>query len=146
MTVRRIGASDAAAMASLHAQCFDRPWSALDMAVHAGRDLCLGIKEPLASFAILRLSDVDAEVLTIATGPAQRGNGLAGLVLVKAEESCRTKGLRDIFLEVAEDNAPARALYKRLGYEPIGRRPAYYKRSRGRIAAITYRRILIDQS
>ncbi|MEL7232650.1 MAG: GNAT family N-acetyltransferase, partial [Pseudomonadota bacterium] len=75
-----------------------------------------------------------------------RGQGLAGRVLKHAEVSCRAKGLCDIFLEVAEDNHAARALYIRLGYEPIGRRPAYYKTKSGRIAAITYRRVLDETS
>ena len=144
--VRPLRASDALAMAKIHTASFDRPWPALDMALHIKRDLCLGLGDPLKSFAILRLSDVDAEVLTIATRPMQRGKGLAGRVLKHAEANCRAKGLRDIFLEVAEDNHAARALYMRLGYEPIGRRPAYYRRESGRVAAITYRQVLDETS
>ena len=146
MIVRSLRATDAAAMAEIHAASFDRPWAALDMAVHIERDLCLGLGDPPKSFAILRLSDVDAEVLTVATDPHQRGKGLAGRVLVQAADICRSKSLRDIFLEVAEDNHAARALYTRLGYEPIGRRPAYYRRESGRVAAITYRRVLDETS
>ena len=36
-----------------------------------------------------------------------------------------------LFLEVAEDNAAARALYDRAGFRPIGRRKAYYARPDG---------------
>ena len=31
-----------------------------------------------------------------------------------------------MFLEVSEANAPARALYRRLGFAEVGRRPRYY--------------------
>jgi ribosomal-protein-alanine N-acetyltransferase len=142
MTPRLLSAQDAEAMARIHAACFDKPWPALDMAVHVARDLCLGLGKPLSSFAILRRSDIDAEILTVSTDPKARGQGLAGQVLTAAEEHCRAAGLRNIFLEVAEDNVSARTLYKRLGFVPIGRRPGYYARSEGRVAAITYSRDL----
>lgn len=138
MSVRPLTARDAEAMARIHAASFDKPWPALDMAVHVGRDLCLGTGEPLASFAIIRRSDVDAEVLTIATDPQRRGQGLANAVLKAAAEILAGEALHSLFLEVAEDNASARALYTRLGFQPIGRRPAYYARPQGRMAAITY--------
>jgi ribosomal-protein-alanine N-acetyltransferase len=129
-------------MADIHAESFDKSWPALDMAVHVARDLCLGTGEPLASFAVIRRSDVDAEVLTVATRPDARGRGLAGEVLQAVADRLREDGLRDLFLEVAEDNAPARALYARLGFQPIGRRPGYYTRPGGRMAAITYSLVL----
>lgn len=138
MTPRVLRAPDAQAMARVHALCFDKPWPTLDMTVHVWRDLCLGIGDPLSSFAILRSSDIDAEILTVATDPAARGRGLAGDVLRVAIDRYRRAGLRHIFLEVAEDNDSARTLYKRLGFTPIGRRPAYYTRPEGRIAAITF--------
>jgi len=43
-----------------------------------------------------------------------------------------------MFLEVAEDNEAAIHLYRSLGFQPIGRRPAYYRRADGRVAAITF--------
>lgn len=138
MMVRVLTAQDAEAMAAIHSTCFDRPWPALDMTVHVARDLCLGIGDPLASFTILRRSDIDAEILTVATDPAARGQGLAGQVLKAAEAQYRVAGLRHIFLEVAEDNTSAQTLYKRLGFVPMGRRPGYYARADGRVAAITY--------
>lgn len=138
MIVRRLTPRYAKDMAAIHGLCFEAPWPALDMAVHVERDLCLGVGDPLRSFAILRRSDVDAEILTIATHPDERGQGFAGLVLAHAHRALQKEGLRDVFLEVAEDNDSAMALYRRLGYRPIGRRPAYYRREGGRVAAISY--------
>jgi ribosomal-protein-alanine N-acetyltransferase len=115
MIARVLTAQDAEAMAAIHATCFDRPWPALDMAVHVTRDLCLGVGEPLTSFTILRRSDIDAEILTVATDPAARGQGLAGQVLKAAAAQYRVAGLRHIFLEVAEDNTPAQALWTSRG-------------------------------
>jgi ribosomal-protein-alanine N-acetyltransferase len=51
------------------------------------------------------------------------------------------RGARRIYLEVAEDNAAARALYAAEGFEPIGRRRGYYARREGpAVDAITMRR------
>ena len=38
----------------------------------------------------------------------------------------RARGASEAFLEVAEDNRAARALYARGGWAPVGRRPGYY--------------------
>lgn len=138
MTVQRLNADSAKAMAEVHAASFDKSWPALDMAVHIARDLCFGTGEPLSAFAILRCSDVDAEILTIATQPESRGQGLAADLLRAAHQILAERQLRHVFLEVAEDNEAAQRLYSRLGYQPIGRRPAYYSRPAGRVAAITY--------
>ena len=35
-------------------------------------------------------------------------------------------GVRAVFLEVGEDNVPARRLYRRAGFREVGRREGYY--------------------
>ncbi|MET0429646.1 MAG: ribosomal-protein-alanine acetyltransferase, partial [Microvirga sp.] len=48
------------------------------------------------------------------------------------------RGARIVFLEVEEGNAPALALYRRLGFREVGRREGYYARPDGtRAAALT---------
>ena len=37
-------------------------------------------------------------------------------------------GARTVFLEVDEDNVPARRLYRRAGFREVGRREGYYPR------------------
>ena len=48
-----------------------------------------------------------------------RGRGLGRRLMNSAEELCRAKGVRDIYLEVIEGNDRAQALYERLGYVAI---------------------------
>ena len=138
MTVRALTALDVEAMAQIHAASFDRPWPALDMAVHIEKDHCLGLGSPLTSFIILRGTDLHCEILTIATHPDHRGQGYGHQLLSSAVQILASEGKQELFLEVAEDNDVARGLYKSLGFVPIGRRPGYYKRKAGRMAAITY--------
>lgn len=114
-------------LAALHAQAFSstRSWSAAEFrslldqpgAILAGDD---------RAFALLRVTLDEAEVLSIATPPAQRRKGLARDRLAQAEQMAQAAGATAVFLEVAEDNSPARALYAQAGYTQVGRRPGYY--------------------
>ena len=48
----------------------------------------------------------------------------------------RAGGARRLFLEVAQDNAAALALYTAAGFIQVGRRPGYYSRPDGSAAAL----------
>ena len=137
--MKPLSAADAKYMASIHAQSFERSWDALEMATHTQRDLCLGVDQDgaLAAFIILSRAADQAEILTIATAKSARRQGLARKLLDVAAAQLRSMGTAELFLEVAEDNAGALALYRGAGFQPIGRRPGYYRRSAGRIAALT---------
>ena len=140
--IRALAITDAARMAELHAQSFHKGWDAEDMGAHIQKDLCFGFGRPLDGFIILSSAADQAEILTIAVDPAERRRGIARALLDIAETELVDNGVDTLFLEVAEDNEAAIKFYKGAGFEPIGRRPAYYKREIGRVAAITYRKRL----
>jgi ribosomal-protein-alanine N-acetyltransferase len=138
--MRQLTATDARDMAAIHAESFQRPWDALEMATHTQRDLCLGLdyKGGLAAFIIVSTPADQAEILTITTANAARRQGLAQKLLDAVIENLQAADTKELFLEVAEDNMGALALYKTAGFQPIGRRPGYYRREAGRVAAITF--------
>lgn len=125
-------------MADIHAASFDTGWDALEMSVHCTKDLCLGLGEPLSAFIICSVAVDQAEILTLATRPEARRSGLGRMLLAETVTALRDKQVTELFLEVAEDNLAARALYKGAGFSAIGRRPGYYRRPQGRMAAITF--------
>ena len=95
------------------------------------------------SFCLIRTVLDEAEVLTIATDPAQRRKGLARNVLQSAEELATARGAKEIFLEVAEDNLAAISLYASFNYRQIGRRAGYYlPKDAAPIAALVLRKSL----
>ncbi len=126
------GARDAAAFAALHAAAFRRGWSEdeferllLDANVIAHRAL---IGRSLAGFIISRLAAGEAEILSVAVAPVRRGRGLATKLLDLHLRRLAGLGVKAVFLEVDEDNAPARRLYAAARFRDVGRRPAYYAR------------------
>ncbi len=80
---------------------------------------------------LVQVAADEAEILTLAVRPSARRTGVATRLIEKAAARIVAAGGRRLFLEVAEDNAAGRALYARLGFEPVGRRPRYYARPDG---------------
>lgn len=67
------------------------------------------------------------DIMTIATEPEYRGNGIGKALILHVLEILKEKHLQYLTLEVRPSNAPALALYQRLGFQPVGRRKNYYK-------------------
>lgn len=70
----------------------------------------------------------ETEILTIGVVPLARRLGL-GSRLVNSVQASGTV----VSLEVAVDNTAALALYRKLGFKQIGKRPGYYQRVCGAI-------------
>jgi ribosomal-protein-alanine N-acetyltransferase len=123
------------ALARLHAAAFagERPWSAAEFALLLSLPGALLLGEDRAML-LARLAADEAEVLTLATDPAHRRQGLAATLLGRFHAEAALRGAARAFLEVASDNLPARALYAAAGYREDGRRPRYYRRANGRAA------------
>ena len=134
---------NAEALAALHHRCFDRPWTAESftnllaaqwrVALAAtdtnaqGKGDATGGKDRLHGFILLQHVADEAEVLTLAVAPEARRTGLAMRLLTAATDWLRARGVQHWHLEVAADNQPALALYRRFGCVETGRRPAYYE-------------------
>ena len=137
--------TDADALSRLHAQAFDRAWGPADFIgfLETGAVAYLArIDGTAVAMGLFRAVADEAEVLTLATGPASRGRGLASAVLDLAMDRLAARGVRRVTLEVAADNAPARALYARSGFHEIGRRRAYYPLPEGAVDAHVLARTL----
>jgi len=133
-----------AALAHLHAKAFadTRGWSAQEFADLLSLPTTVLVGDPTA-FILIRVTADEAEVLTLATDPAKRRQGLARKALAKGEAQAHAKGAKSVFLEVAEDNMAARALYTAAGYLQVGHRPNYYlPKNAAPVAALVLRKDL----
>jgi ribosomal-protein-alanine N-acetyltransferase len=136
---------DAARLASLHAACFPAGecWDAAGIAgllAHGGSfGFALFSADACDGFLLMRAGGGESEILTLCTAPAARCKGLATRLVRRGAEEALARGAEAIFLEVAADNAPARALYARLGFAVAGRRAAYYRRGAAAMDALVLR-------
>jgi ribosomal-protein-alanine N-acetyltransferase len=78
------------------------------------------------AFALGRVAADEGEVLALAVRPAVRRRGAGAGALAALEAALSAGGAGTVFLEVAEGNDAARALYARAGYAVAGRRRGYY--------------------
>jgi len=65
-------------------------------------------------------------IITIDVVRSARRAGVGSQLLAAAEDRLRANGSRAVGLEVAVDNRPAIAFYKRHGYSVVGTWPRYY--------------------
>lgn len=77
---------------------------------------------------VAALSHGWAGVHGMRTARERRGEGLAGRVLAGMAEAALARGVDRVFLQVQEDNAPARALYRRAGFRTVWRY-AYWRQA-----------------
>lgn len=118
---------NAAALAALHARCFTAPppWSAGAITDTLAQPGAFLIERP-GGFLIGRALAGEAELLTIAVAPEARRHGLGQTLCAGFADRARALGADSAFLEVAADNAPARALYASAGWREVGLRRGYY--------------------
>lgn len=120
-------------MAEIHAAAFagGETWDAATIGALLARPGTLAVTRGPDAFALLQAVPPEAELLTIAVNPDVQGAGLGRALLTEAMEAAARAGCTTLFLEVADDNAPARALYGHAGFVETGRRRGYYARPGG---------------
>ena len=138
---------DAPKLAQLHGASFHRGWgegefegmlSERNTLVHR-----LRVGRKIVGFAVSRMAADEAEILSIAVATSHRGRGLSRNLLLTHLGHLAGHGVRTVFLEVEENNQPARRLYQRAGFGVVGRRERYYQQPGGeQLNALLMRRDL----
>ena len=135
MDILPLAPAMANAISHLHAACFPRPWSEGDFQAFLDDEDVFGSvithDHALVGCILLRQTAEEAEILTLAVAPDHRRCGIAYTLMESSHRNAFQRGVRRISLEVACDNRGAYTLYKRLAYEQVGLRPAYYRRENG---------------
>jgi ribosomal-protein-alanine N-acetyltransferase len=138
---------DAARLAQIHAASFHRGWGEGEFeSMLAERNTLvhrLKSGRRIAGFIVSRIGADEAEILSVALDPHHRGRGLSRDLLLTHLGHLAGRGVRTVFLEVEENNQPARRLYQRAGFATVGRRERYYQQPGGeQLNALLMRRDL----
>ena len=88
------------------------------LVVRAGREV--------VAYAGIWLMVDEAHITTFAVAPAWRRRRIGERLLVAALDLSVERGAREATLEVRLSNVPARRLYEKYGFRPVGIRPRYY--------------------
>lgn len=140
-----------AAISELHREDFSRPWSEEEFLSLIRQNTVFGhvvretSRKPSATvgFVLARLAAGEAEILTVAVSRAHRRQGLGRQLMDAVLRDLHRHRAETLFLEVDEINASAIALYRKLGFQEVGKRPGYYEHAgRGRTGALIMRREL----
>jgi len=137
--VRLMQASDLKSVAAVERAAYQFPWSLgifRDCLLAGYQCLVLDVGGSVTGYGIMSVAGGEAHLLNLCVHPhAQRlgyGRRLLHHLLQRADEA----GAERVFLEVRPSNTVAQHLYRSVGFEQIGTRPAYYQAEFGREDAI----------
>ena len=132
LQLRPMAAADAEAASALEARCFAEreawtPGMFLSEFDNPGRLWWVAHDTgELVGLAGGMVVEKDCQILDVAVDPARRRQGIARKLLAQVSYDAQMLGCTTASLEVAEDNAAARALYEKLGFAQVGLRKNYY--------------------
>ena len=132
---------------ALDCSVFPHPWSHANFtdSLAAGYDAWV-LRDPLgklAGYFLLMYALDEAHLLDVAVAGERHGTGLGRHLLETLCARAREMGAESVLLEVRPTNERALAVYKRFGFDEIGRRKGYYPAHEGqREDAIVMRHVL----
>jgi ribosomal-protein-alanine N-acetyltransferase len=130
--IRPATQSDLARIAEIERMVFSDPWPATGFAALLGPFAFVAATaagSPVGYVFGYRALD-EGEILNLAVSPEYARMGIGTELVKTVLDAFARAGVRQVFLEVRESNAGARAFYERLGFEPVGRRKDYYAKPR----------------
>ena len=134
MIIREMRMSDVPAIAELEKVCFSDPWSENSIAFEVNNPLSYWLvaeEQGIVAGYVGSQSVLDAaDMMNIAVSPAFRRNGIGEKLVLALTDHLRKNNVIALLLEVRVSNAPAIALYQKLGFKQVGRRPRYYHNPR----------------
>ena len=134
MIFETMNSSHVAQIAQLEKLCFSDPWSENSIASELENKLAFWLValegDRVAGYIGSQTVMDETDMMNVAVHPDFRRRGIAEALVTGLVEELKTQGSHCLTLEVRASNAPAIALYKKLGFSEIGRRKNYYRNPR----------------
>jgi [ribosomal protein S18]-alanine N-acetyltransferase len=131
LRIEKLKRRDLRQVLRIEAKVFPEPWSVevfnSELALRKGRLYrAVWDGDEMAGYIGFMMTDDEAHMTTIATAPGYQRSGVATTMIVDGVRTLRSSGIKHVSLEVAANNEPAQALYRRFGFAPVGVRKNYY--------------------
>lgn len=131
MEIVKMKEAHVASIAALETMCFSDPWSENSIAYELSNRLSYWLVAVddgevvgyIGSQSVLGESDM----MNVAVHPAHRRKGIAEALILALSTALKERGNVCLTLEVRASNAGAIALYEKLQFSQVGRRPNYYR-------------------
>jgi ribosomal-protein-alanine N-acetyltransferase len=133
--IEPMGLDDVPAVQAIEHASFTTPWPP-----HAYRNelesnrlatyLVARVEDAVVGYAGVWLMVDEAHITTFAVDPRWRRQRIGERLLVAVLDVARQRRAREATLEVRLSNLPARRLYEKYGFKPVGLRPHYYSDDR----------------
>lgn len=134
MTIEKMNAGQVAQIAALEKICFSDPWSENSIASELENKLAHWLVaqegEMVAGYIGSQTVMGETDMMNVAVHPDFRRRGIAEALVKRLVEDLQAMESHCLTLEVRATNAPAIALYEKLGFSQIGRRKNYYRNPR----------------
>ena len=134
MILEKMNPAHVAQIAELEKICFSDPWSERSIASELDNKLAFWLVategDTVAGYIGSQTVMDETDMMNVAVHPDFRRRGIAEALVTGLVEELKTLGSHCLTLEVRASNAPAIALYEKLGFSEIGRRKNYYRNPR----------------
>ena len=134
MIIRKMNQNAVPAIAELERQCFTDPWSENSIASEVDNPLSYWLVAEddgrIAGYVGSQSVLDTADMMNLAVSPDYRRQGIGQALVNALADHLRQKNVIALLLEVRVSNEPAIALYQKLGFVQVGRRPRYYHNPR----------------
>ena len=131
MKITNMTAAHVSSVAELEKVCFSAPWSENSVASELNNPLALWLvaveNDRLAGYIGSQSVEGEADVMNVAVHPDFRRRGIAEELCRQLVSVLNERDVHSLTLEVRASNAPAIALYEKLGFTLVGCRPNYYR-------------------
>lgn len=129
--LRPASPADLAALAALERRVFTDPWTleqlGAAMAWTGAVALVVEDDDGIVGYVLGRVIVDEGEILSIATVPERRREGIGRRLLGAVLAAMIERGTHAAWLEVRVSNDAARELYQSAGFAAAGVRPGYYR-------------------
>lgn len=120
------------AVARLERENFSLPWSENAIKGELDRPLSLWIvavdNGEVVGYIGSQIVPDEADMMNVAVSSTHRRMGIGRELVCRLVSALKEQGIRSLSLEVRVSNEPACALYEKLGFVVVGRRPNYYQK------------------